>query len=223
MILILRGHIRNSFTTPDLYNLIKKIYDLNKDLKIFIHTWCVVSSNISWRNVEANNTNVDEEYIMDYFVDMGHLIQKIIIDDDKVVNVIGNTNGIVKNMRVPILGWKYYCYGKYRIVEHVYANITSDEMVINTRFDVLDNSYSFTEDQITHFIKNNIGKEFKKNVFISDNEICGIDNIYIGTINTMHTLIFPFQYELDKIITKYDTVINPEVLFFRMNNDLFIK
>jgi len=166
---------------------------------------------------------VDEELIMNYFDDMKHVIRKIIIEDDQTVEVIGNITGIVKNMRVPILGWKYYCYGKYRIIKHIYDNENNHDMIINTRFDVLDNSYSFTEGQIIQFIKNIIGKELNRNVFISDHEICGIDNIYIGNISTMYTLICCFHYELDSILTKYDTVRNPEFLFFRMNNDLFIN
>ena len=155
------------------------------------------------------------------FDDMKGLIQEIIIEDDKTINVIGDIDGTIKNMRVPILGWKYYCHGVYKITECVYKKIDVNEFVINTRFDVLDNSYSFKEDQIIHFIQKNIGKKCKKNVFISEQEILGIDNIYIGTVATVYTLVRPFQFELDNIIRKYNDVRNPEFLFFRMNNDLF--
>jgi hypothetical protein len=42
MILILRGHIRNSFDNNKLYELIKLIYEKNSDLMIYIHTWSIV-------------------------------------------------------------------------------------------------------------------------------------------------------------------------------------
>jgi hypothetical protein len=221
MILILRGHIRKSLITSDLYNLIKNIYEFHSDLKIYIHTWNVLSSNISWRNIEENNTTVDNEMILEYFDDLKILIKKIIIDNDNSVELLGNVNGNINNQHVPLLGWKYYCYGKYKIIKYVYKNANRNEMVINTRFDVLNNSNSFSEEQILTFIKNNTGLNYKKNLFLYDNERYGIDNIYIGNITTMYKLIYPFQYELDKILNKYNNVRNPEYLIYRMNNDIF--
>ena len=54
MILIIRGHIRNSFETKNLYNLIKEIHIIFPGLKIFIHTWNIFANNISWRNININ-------------------------------------------------------------------------------------------------------------------------------------------------------------------------
>lgn len=39
LIVIIRGHIRDSFKTHKLYNFINNIYNLNSNLKIYIHTW----------------------------------------------------------------------------------------------------------------------------------------------------------------------------------------
>ena len=38
MILIIRGHIRDSFNTKELYNLVKELHIIIPDVKIFIHT-----------------------------------------------------------------------------------------------------------------------------------------------------------------------------------------
>jgi len=61
MILILRGHIRDSFNSPDLKLLVHDIYQLDPTLEIYIHTWNIYSNNISWRDIEANTQEVMEE------------------------------------------------------------------------------------------------------------------------------------------------------------------
>ena len=78
MILIIRGHIRNSFETKKLYNLIKEIHTIFPDLKIFIHTWNIFANNISWRNININEQIVNDKIIYDYFDDLKYLIIKIL-------------------------------------------------------------------------------------------------------------------------------------------------
>ena len=70
MILLLRGHIRNSFENKDLYNFIKEIHYLIPDLKIFIHTWNIFCNNLSWRIMDMDSRVVKEELIYEYFDDL---------------------------------------------------------------------------------------------------------------------------------------------------------
>jgi hypothetical protein len=222
MILIIRGHIRDSFKNLDLYNFLKKIYDLNSDLKIFIHTWNIISNNISWRHINIDDTNVNEEIIYNYFDDLKKLIEYIIIDDDSKVELIGNLNGTINNNLLPIICWKRYWYGKYKIIEYIYnKNIYNNEMTINTRFDLLNNSNNFDEKVLIDFIKRNIGIKFIKNKFLFEEEFNGIDNIYIGNIKLMYKLIKYFHYNLDNILIKNTDVWNQEKLVYRINNFLF--
>ena len=221
MILIIRGHIRGSFCTPNLYNLIKQIYNKNNDLTIYIHTWNVFANNISWRKIESNSNSVSEDIINDYFKDLKHLISKIIIDDDKDVKLIGNVNGYINNGIMPLLGWKNYWYGKHKIIDYVANVVAANETVINLRFDILNNSNSINEEQILTFIEKNRGLEHKKNVFIFEKEQPGVDNIYAGSVETMNTLICKFFNELDEILIKNSEVFNQECLVFRINNQLF--
>ena len=222
MILVIRGHIRKSFETKRFYNFIKHIYSVTPDLKIYIHTWCIFANNISWRPIRVNTRTVTKEIIYDYFDDLKHLIEDIIIDDDKKIQLIGNLNGKINNGLTWILGWKNYWYGKHKIIEHIYnKQINSDETIVNLRFDLLDNSNNFNEYFILNFIKNNIGKTFTKNVFILQKEVDGIDNIYIGNINTMYKLTHYFFYELDDILSKNTDTIHQERLVYRINNQMF--
>ena len=154
MIFILRGHIRESFETTELYHLIKDIYALFPDLKIFIHTWNIFANTISWRHISMNKTTVNDTIIYNYFDDLKHLIKKIIIDDDTKINLIGNLTGTINNGPMPIIGWKNYWYGKYKIIDYLYnINIDENEMIVNCRFDVMNNSNNFDEALIVNFIK----------------------------------------------------------------------
>lgn len=226
MILIIRGHIRNSFETKKLYNLIKEIHAIVPDLKIFIHTWNIFANNISWRNIEINEECVNDQIIYDYFDDLGNLIKNIIIDDDTKINLIGNLSGQINNGPMPIIGWKNYWYGKHKIIDYLYnTNIDDTEIIVNIRFDILNNSNNLGEESeeiILNFIKNNCNIIFTKNVFIFNDEYHnGIDNIYIGNINTMYKLINKFFYELDDILNKNNDTIHQERLVYRINTTLF--
>ena len=222
MILMIRGHIRNSFDTKDFYLLIKELYALYPDLKIFIHTWNIFANNISHRAVATNNKKVDNQIIYDYFDDLNHLIQNIIIDDDTKITLIGNLEGNIQHLGTPLIGWKNYWYGKYRAIEDICnKNIDKNEIVVNLRFDIMNNSISFSKETIINFINNN-KMIFTKNTFLfNDENHHGIDNIYIGNIDTMYKLIHNFCYELDKILIENKHIGAPEYLVYRINNTLF--
>ena len=113
MILIIRGHIRQSFETSNLIDFIKSIHHIFPDIKIYIHTWNIFSNNLSWRPIQINNTIVTEEIIYNYFGELKHLIKHIIIDNDSNIKLIGNLHGRI-NGSMPIHGWKNYWYGKYK-------------------------------------------------------------------------------------------------------------
>ncbi len=230
MILILRGHIRNSFNNLKLYNLINQIYsDIDKDINIYIHTWNIFANNISWRQIESNNTIVTEEIIYNYFKDLKHLIKHIIIDDDTNIELIGNTDGNINNGPTPLLGWKNYWYGKYQIINYIYNHLTPDEYntkCINMRFDLLDltGKNIQLDSVIIYFLKKNTEmNDIKKNIFTKNVEHEGIDNIYIGNIDTIFKLTHHFYYYLDDILLKHTDTINQEKFVFRENELLFSK
>jgi hypothetical protein len=219
MIIVLRGHIRNSFETRGLYDLIKKLRDIDPDLKIYIHTWNIFANNISWRPMFPDNREINTDIIYNYFDDLKNSIKHIIIDDDTKIELIGNIEGTIKNGPMPIIGWKNYWYGKYKIIEHLNnSNVESNEMIINVRFDILN---LIEERILIQFIKNRMGVEFKKNDFIWNYEAIRIDNIYVGNIKTMYKLINCFFYELDDILNNHMDSVHQEISVFRMNDILF--
>jgi hypothetical protein len=229
MIIMIRGHIRSSFETPYLYNTIKYL-SLNNEIEIYIHTWDIIQSKISWRNLEENPNKVNEEFIHQYFKDMVPFIKKIIIENDKNIVLHGYKDGYIVN--APLIGWKNMWYGQHKLIESIKKNSTNtNQLVINMRFDLFDNSIVFDFMNVLKFINNVIyyksltNLTLVKNIFIKNHPRCfGIDNIYIGNINTMYTLISHFHFNLDHIINIYffnNKLKCHEVLVFLENKRIF--
>jgi hypothetical protein len=219
MILILRGHIRNSFDTLDLKHLVNEIYKIDPQLQIYIHTWNVFSNNISWRKVDENYTPVTKENIYHYFGGLQHLIKHIIIDDDARIQLVGNVTGNVCKSKMPVKGWKNYWYGQYKMIQYVQGHASSNEFIINTRFDILSNSNSFEQYEILRFIRQHKEATFTKNKFMFEKNQLGIDNLYIGNVGTMNTLVSAFFYNLDDIQKKHPNILNQEYLVFIVNDE----
>lgn len=220
MIILIRGHIRNSFNNNNLYDFINKL-SKTQELKIYIHTWNVMQTNVSWRRLDNINIIITEEMIKKYFKNLQHLIVKIIIDNEKLNKLDGNIKGNISKSKMPKIGWKNMWYGKKRIIDEIRE---LNEIIVNMRFDIFSNSNSFCMKRLVSFINlNSANKSLKKNVFLFNYEKLGIDNIYIGNFNTMFNLIYHFHYNLDYIISTNYPVYNQELLVFRENEKLIIR
>jgi hypothetical protein len=199
MILILRGHLRDSFKDERLYKFIKDLSERYTDLKLYIHTWSVLQSKISWRLLEENVSPVTESILLDYFKDLSPRIKKIIIDNDKEIQLIGATEGLIRRTQAPLIGWKRYWYGKYQIAKYLKETANPTESVINTRFDIFHLPYySLGEGELFSFLQAN--PHPIKNRFLRDGCFPGMDNFYIGTVDSQFRLAEQFHHKLDYII-----------------------
>jgi hypothetical protein len=220
LILFLRGHVRDSFNDNRLYNFISYLKQ-KYNLYIFIHTWNVNSSNVSWRPVKTDNTIIDKKVIIDYFKNID--IEKIIIDNDTDVKLYGNVEGNIKTTLMPIKGWKNMWYGMNRLCEYILSNLKNIKLnentyMLNTRFDY------FTNSTITQYIKNPINYNFMDKLydFTSENIIFlhnpphqyGIDNLYFGKFYKMFYTIKLFHTSLDSIIDCYHHIHAQEKLVY---------
>jgi hypothetical protein len=223
MNLIIRGHIRKSFLNDGLYNLIKAIYLKNPTLKIYIHTWCIVQNNITWRKIEEDLTPVTEEFIQGYFKDLSSLISHIIIDDGKKIKLVGNTTGKINGGPMPIIGWKNYWYGQKRIIDYLDGLFTNKHiLIVNFRFDILNvHRHPLTIDDVIAFIELHKKGLFYKNVFMRGQRETGVDNIYIGNLDCQRRLIHHFNNNLDEIISTNEKTIKQEFLVYEENERLF--
>ncbi len=237
MKLILRGHIRTSFENKHLYNFVKDCLtfcNLKKEpFQIYIHTWNVVQSNSSWRSMYEIPDKINEKKVYDYFGELWKYIEHIIVDDDKKIELIGRLDGNVGRGECPIKNWKNYWYGKYQIIDYLYNNFNGDlksstEWIINTRFDVFNNSFSLSNNVLIDFIYNNFDNEVfnqettKKNKFIFDCCSFGVDNFYVGTIEPMYNMTKLFYLFLDEINREktFENTFSQEFLVYHVNEDL---
>jgi hypothetical protein len=226
MKLIIRGHIRNAFNTDQLCNLVGRLCVLFPTLTLFIHTWNVFANDLSHRHVHRNDTIVSEQTIRAYFGPFADRIRCVMIEDDQTIVLHGRLHGNVAASRMPLRGWKNYWYGKFRIIERMQhfecdADCDDEEMIINTRFDVMTGYFTLTETQIVAFITANSHLTFRKNVFIYEDDVMGLDNLYVGNRRTMYRLAQAFHYELDDIISKNPVTYSQEFLVHVINRRLW--
>ena len=222
MKLVLRGHIRNAFDNNNLLNLIKTIIKKYNNIEIYIHTWYEYSNNLSWRDIDENNVKVNDKVIYDYFNEINENIKHIIIDNDKYIQLIGNINGTIGQTPMPIKGWKNYWYGKYRITEYLYNlhNSLINEPIFTMRFDILNNSVSFTTQNIVSFFNNNTIINTKQCKFITMYKKMGLDNLYVGNIKSLYKLTDHFYNNLDEILKCNLQCSNQEYLVYTENENI---
>lgn len=223
LIIMLRGHIRQSFETDSLYQFIKRLIEIY-DVRIYIHTWNILQSNISWRDMEKDETKITKSKINEYFKECP--IQFIKIDNDEEIKLIGNLEGTVTTRSpMPLVGWKNMWYGMYSNISKIKKDINNKNIsIVNLRFDLFDifkNQLNYISvDMAVQFIINNNDNNYKKNKFIYERLRAGIDNIIIGNVNTMYKLISHFYHHLDEIIVRYPNVVSQEFIVFLENNKI---
>ena len=226
MIIFIRGHIRNSFSNNQLYCLIKQLH-ADFGIKLYIHTWNIIQSNVSWRKIPLNTIPISREMIIQYFNDLAPIIEEIMIEDDHEIQVIGTKEGFICKSKCPVVGWKNMWYGKYSMLEHIYYTEKSLETdlsqtpVLNMRFDVQDNYIPFQYHTIKPFLEKCLSNQIVRNEFLYNKFRPGIDNIYLGSIQTMYDLTSHFHLHLDTIVKKYPHVTHQEELVFLENNRLY--
>jgi hypothetical protein len=219
MILILRGHIRNGMDNSTLLNSVKAIVAKFPDIRIYIHTWNVVASSISWRHIAANNTIVTSEYILDYFKDVRENIRHIEIDNDTSIELIGTTDG--KIGEAPKIGYKRMWYGKYKILTIIKSEKSDpNELVINTRFDINNINGSLLDaSTILSFIENAYLTQNRDIVFYYKSTMC--DVFYSGSLDNMYILSYDLHANMDDIVMRFPYTNNQEI--YVANNVDYLK
>ena len=222
MKIVIRGHIRNSFTTDELYTLLKYLSE-KYDIQIYIHTWNKKQNNISWRKIENDSTEITNDTIKMYFKDLFKFVHGIIIEDDADIELYGNLDGKLASSKTNILGWKRYIYGQYRVIKHVYdTSDNKDEFLLNIRFDLFTNSYVFPYEEIIKFVDANYRINHANNVFLKEGKYCGVDNIIIGSVSTNYKLVSAIHFGLDYILDDNKSLKNPEFVV-PIANGMFIN
>lgn len=228
LIIIIRGHIRNSFNNKNLLN--KIIFLINNfDVDIYIQTWNRFEASKSWRYLEEVNTIVSKEKILSYFNVIKDKIKEIEILNENNINIVGEKNGLISCSRMPILNWKYMIYGIYHILDLLYSKNINYDKVLNLRFDLFDHDLSLKhlsigDNQLLSIIKNYKNDVFLFKYFTISNVIC-VDNILLSSLDSMYKLYKIINFNLDSIIKKHINIIFQEsiILFESLNMQNFYK
>lgn len=225
MILILRGHIRNGFEDNGLYDFVKLVTQTcDPHLKIYIHTWNKFASSLSWREIEEDNREVNEETIYSYFRDLKPFIKQIIIDDDTQIDheLIGNISKTdrIGTTKCKVIAWKYMWYGIHKMASYVNEHELSDVSVINTRFDLFKQQFKISFVRAFDFIFNNRDAS-NVEIKVESDEIIGCDNLYISSVSNLHKITSHFHNNLDFILQKQCTVHHQEHLFLLETDMIF--
>jgi len=224
LIIILRGHIRNSFDNDNLYKLLLNISN-KYNIRIYIHTWNKTANNMSWKDYPENNNIIDEDIITTYFKDLSKYIVSLTIDDDKEIIINGKKNGKLFSGTMNIVGWKNMWYGMKRVMDIVYNNEKDDKFILNIRFDILINSQKIHDTILFKWLDNTINETYDKiikNKFIKKIDLLGVDNQIFGDKHTMKLLIDHFN-DLDKIneMDIYKNIKVHETVVYLENDRLF--
>ncbi|AGE55528.1 hypothetical protein ATCVMN08101_092R [Acanthocystis turfacea Chlorella virus MN0810.1] len=217
---VLRGHVRDSFSTNKLYDFLRRLTQMY-DTEFYIHTWDVKQVSMSWRSMKDDPTPVTERRIHMYFRDLAKHIKIIFIENDTEVRLRGSAEGMLASTRTPKLGWKRYVYGQFRVLEHLYlVTPNENEFLLNTRFDLFSNSYVFPMEEIVHFVsKSRARADLRENVFMREGMYCGVDNVIAGTVKSNYELLELLHDAIDNIVAENPDIKNPE-FFFPIANEL---
>lgn len=212
LIIMIRGHIRDSFQDDRLNQLLLSLSQ-KYNISVYIHTWNIIQSDKSWRTIEKNDTPVTDTMIRNYF---SIQIKHIVIQDEDSNELIGNREGYIGKTECPILCWKNMWYGMNQIINNIHE--PSETTILNIRFDIFTNKNRlFTIPSIEKIIHANFNRYLLNVVFISKDKVIGIDNLMLGSVNSMRQLINHFHKDLDSILERYTDEIHQEFIVLKEN------
>jgi hypothetical protein len=234
MNLILRGHIRNSFENSALHDLMLSVVAKVPDIKVYVHSWNVVQSSASWRGMEENKNKVTPEIISDY-LGIGKNLRSVVVEDDGDVCVPGRVTGTVASTPCPIKGYKMMFYGMMRGSELVLEDSDPEELVVQTRFDMLSNWIRMSPERIVDFLDARPGEGEPIRFLIRPGEngrerelrldrwkrhgseyephwTAGVDNTFMATVKNMNRLLTHMYRRFDEVEAKYKRTNHQEWL-----------
>lgn len=203
MIIILRGHVRDSLKSDDLYNFLRELHAISP-LQLYVHTWGVKQNSLSWRRIPSDASMITDATITAYLRDLAPCVRSLKIDPDGSLPLVGSTEGrLLPVGNMPKRGWKNMWAGMYAASTSVRENHADDELVLNTRFDVLANSNNFGRTQLIDFYKRTLSTKPANIVFLRNELFNGCDNYFVGPVARMHALITAFHLTLDDVLAAH--------------------
>jgi uncharacterized protein YoxC len=143
------------------------------------------------KDIENINTNL--QIINNSISEINNSID--IINNNKEINFDG-LNELTNTIQI-----------KNEIVKKIYSEING----------LKEFSQKINENNHIVFNTNPIGKSLKQLEFLDDSDLVGVDNFYIGNLDTMLKITKRFHEKLDDILKKYHNIKYQESLLFYEN------
>lgn len=212
----IRGHIRNALNDNQLKDYIKKLSTMY-DVDLFLHTWKESEAKSSYRSLNYDNIfKVNPTGLAEYFGDL--TIKKIIIDDDSKLKLHGNLEGNIPNSKCPVIAWKRMWAGQFKLISYLYHNYHYEyNRVVNMRYDLFSHpnkSCCYTP------IKNLLKMTAETSLLTLKHpkyyrRLIGVDNYYVGNLNTLYDIIGDFHYNLENILKNHKIKHYQEELLYK--------
>jgi hypothetical protein len=213
---MIRGHIRDSFKDDRLKTLIQKLSQ-QYNTTIYLHTWNILQSDKSWRQIKKDDTEVTKEMILTYFDSIP--LKMIQIENEDEIELNGNLEGKISISLCPVICWKNMWYGMNEIINNV--SDPAETTILNIRYDIFTNKNRlFTIPSITKLVELHFNKYMYSNAFISKEPKIGIDNLILGSVYSMRNLIQHFHSDLDEILKRFPEEIHQEYIVIKENHRL---
>lgn len=225
MNLIIRGHIRNSFENGALRDLVSSVAAKIPEIRVYVHSWDVVQSSVSWRGMKEDRTEVTPEMIAEYF-GIGDCLKKVVVENDTDVSLTGRLDGNVASTPCPIRGYKLMTYGMMKASEMVLKDSRPDDLVIQTRFDMLSNWVRTPPNKMLDFLDARPGDDEPIRFLIRPGEnererslrfdrwirhgseyephwTVGVENTFMATAKNMNAFLSHMHANFDDVEAKY--------------------
>lgn len=210
----IRGHLRNGLQDSRLNDYINFLKKRNHEIHLFLHTWKESEAKSSYKKLNRSNIfSVDKVQLSNYFSDQ--TIKLIVIEDDTRLKLHGNLDGNIPGSSCPLIAWKRMWAGKFNLVSHLYHNHTYDyDLVVNTRYDKFTTPVCYTPTK--NLLKlTTAGRGLGLKYPQYHRLLKGVDNYYVGDIQSMYDITSSFHYSLDDITKKYTARNFQEELFYK--------
>ena len=194
----IRGHIRNSFENDKLKIFINLLKNKYPNIIFILQPWkqkeCKPEN--TYKNIKKTNNIITYNTIARYFED-NEIIKNCTIIDESTIKLHGSTDRFVGG--APKKGWKNMWCGIFYGLHNLKL---SDNKIVVFRFDnfTLPTILSVKNNiRIIRFIDYNLDADDKIKFIYQDDKL-GVDNLFIGSVTKVMSLIKLFHFKLDDIL-----------------------
>lgn len=213
IIVILRGHERNTFKNNRLKNFVHLLNNNFQNIQFIVHTWNLNEASKSWRQTEHNPSIIHKTDVETYF-DINNI--NIVIEDEINIYIKGRQHSKIGSM--PVISWKRMWHGQKSAIDVADVGDGCGVHVLNMRIDFFEcdttKKYKFDEQSIIDKLNASLSMPDIITFMHDAAEYDGIDNLYISNYTNIKRLIYHFNDKLDYITDKYTFLLFHENMVF---------